>query len=610
MNDIDRIGIICPRCRKQLRVRADLAGRLIRCPNRSCTTAIAVPHAGPGPLPWFAGGMALLVLLLGLGIWMLSGDEDPPEQQVATATKTVNQPATPEPRAEPTPPPEPEPKPRAEPIPAPQPKQGPEPKPEPKPRAEPIPAPRPAPKPAPEPKPVTGGERCIRLQVAQLSAIAFAPDGRRLVLGTADGRVQLRDVETGKVQELLKGVREQVSCLAFSADGRQVIAGSAGELGKGAAVRVWQVADGRLRCSFRHDQQVTGVAFATGGKRAVSCSLDTTIRLWDLETEKEVRWLGPESRQFENRFGVACVAFSPDGRQVLTGEHPIKVIVSGGRALLTATVGGMAMRIWDVATGKELCRSPVGGFGQKRGHQDRITAAVYERGGRWALTASADRTLRRWDAQTGQEQQVFRGHFGEVLCLALSADGRWALSGGGKEKAADSKYTGRIDHAVRVWDVASGKELHQFTGHPREVLQVAFLPDGQRALSASADGTVHIWKLPRSVTDTSSQARAQPPARKQKKDPPALVKKLVGTWVAQDGSGVRVTFNGAPAIILSTSSIVQGTFYSLERGDTLRFSVTLAAGFGDRVRVQVNAAGNELRIVLASGRTILLKKTR
>src|SRR5262249_49685642 len=65
----------------------------------------------------------------------------------------------------------------------------------------------------------------------------------------------------------------------------------------------------------------------------------------------------------------------------------------------------------------------------------------------------------------------FEGHKGPVRSVAFSRDGRYALSGSGWPKG---------DRTMRLWDVATGAELHCFRGHARDVLAVAFAPDGRR----------------------------------------------------------------------------------------------------------------------------------
>ena len=100
-----------------------------------------------------------------------------------------------------------------------------------------------------------------------------------------------------------------------------------------------------------------------------------------------------------------------------------------------------------------------------------------------------DPTLRLWDVATGKEIRSFAGHTGEVSSVAFSPDGRFALSGS-------------WDHTVRLWDVATGKEIRTFAGHTGRVNSVAFSPDGRFALSGSDDHTVRLWNVSYRKRDT------------------------------------------------------------------------------------------------------------
>ena len=86
------------------------------------------------------------------------------------------------------------------------------------------------------------------------------------------------------------------------------------------------------------------------------------------------------------------------------------------------------------------------------------------------------------DSKVVLAARTFLGHKDGVWNLSMSRDGKRALS---------ASY----DRTVRLWDVASGKELLQLTGHDGPVLGVAFLPDGQSCVTCSADGTIRTWSL-------------------------------------------------------------------------------------------------------------------
>jgi WD40 repeat protein len=129
-----------------------------------------------------------------------------------------------------------------------------------------------------------------------------------------------------------------------------------------------------------------------------------------------------------------------------------------------------------VASGKEVRRFA--------GHTQDVTAAVFLPDGRRFVSAGMDGTVRLWSVPTGVELRRLE-HPGGVNDVALSPDGRQVLS------------AGFGDNAARLWNLIDGSELHHFEGHTAAVLGVAFAPDGGHALSASADGTARLWRLPK-----------------------------------------------------------------------------------------------------------------
>ena len=78
--------------------------------------------------------------------------------------------------------------------------------------------------------------------------------------------------------------------------------------------------------------------------------------------------------------------------------------------------------------------------------------------------------------------RTFKGHSGPVTSVAFSPDGRTALSGS-------------YDETVKLWDVATGKEIRPFTAHKGRVHSIAFSPDGRTVLSGSTDKTLKLWDL-------------------------------------------------------------------------------------------------------------------
>ncbi len=114
-------------------------------------------------------------------------------------------------------------------------------------------------------------------------------------------------------------------------------------------------------------------------------------------------------------------------------------------------------------------------------------------------TSSFDHTLRLWDAATGRQLHLLTGHSNLVMTVAWSPDGSRLASGSD-------------DKTVRLWDAATGRELHMMTGHSDRVMSVAWSPDGSRLASGSYDRTVRLWAAAsgrqlHSLTGNSSRVR-------------------------------------------------------------------------------------------------------
>jgi WD40 repeat protein len=353
--------------------------------------------------------------------------------------------------------------------------------------------------------------RVFQGHTAGLFDAAFSPDGR-LALSCAsnpDNTLRLWDVATGAELRRFERHTNSVRKVAFAPDGRQVLSGS-----WDFTVRLWDAATGQpVRPMLAHANLVEGVAFSPQGDRALSCSTDGTIRLWDLATG--------QFRPFRAHFGAPMRAvYSPDGRRILsgggdgivrlwdatTGEtlrsfdghtgrvESVAFSPDGRLALSCGGTGDGTVRLWDVERGQELYRF--------EGHLSGVNCVVFSPDGRCALTASLDRTVRLWrlpDAErlrrlsatlpfveSRTPLRVFEGHTGVVRSVALSLDGRYALSASG---------TSEGDKTVRLWDVADGRELRHFQGHTQPVQCAVFSPDGRQALSGSRDRTLRLWDV-------------------------------------------------------------------------------------------------------------------
>jgi WD40 repeat protein len=117
-----------------------------------------------------------------------------------------------------------------------------------------------------------------------------------------------------------------------------------------------------------------------------------------------------------------------------------------------------------------------------RGHTGGVYAVAVTADGRTAVSGSEDKTVRVWDLRNGSCSAVLQGHTGWVRAMAVSADGRTAVSGS-------------EDKTVRVWDLRRGSCSAVLQGHMKRVWGVAVTADGHTAASGSEDKTVRVWDL-------------------------------------------------------------------------------------------------------------------
>jgi WD40 repeat protein len=200
-----------------------------------------------------------------------------------------------------------------------------------------------------------------------------------------------------------------------------------------------------------HSRPVMSVAFAADGRHFLSGSQDRSVRLWDVESGKQIRCMTGHTG------GVNSVALSFDGGLALSGSED------------------KCVHLWELPSGRELRRF--------RGYRGVVTSVIFYGDARKALSASRERTVHLWELATGKELKQFKGHTNEVLCLAAAPKSGRFLSGG-------------RDSSIRVWTMHDGREAQRFVVKaPGFVLSVAFSPDENLAVAGYSDGAIYLYDL-------------------------------------------------------------------------------------------------------------------
>ncbi|KIM21961.1 hypothetical protein M408DRAFT_79768 [Serendipita vermifera MAFF 305830] len=288
-----------------------------------------------------------------------------------------------------------------------------------------------------------------------LSALPFAPRNSSLSKNYIKYYPQTLAVQAGGqnewpvVQNVLLGHKGWVNAVSFSPDGRRIVSGSGD-----TTIRIWDAETGEMvtKPLKGHDWAVNSVEFSHDGRRIVSGSDDGTIRVWDAETGELVS--GPV---IGHKGPVLSVRFSPDGRRVIFSSSDI------------------AIQTWDTKTGEIIAR-PL------KGHEQAIHSVDFSPDGRRIVSGSDDKTIRVWDVETGDViVGPLVGHNDHIRSVTFSSDGQRIVSGS-------------YDKTVRVWDAKTGDMVvGPLKGHNLSVQSVGISPDGRRIVSSSSDKTILVW---------------------------------------------------------------------------------------------------------------------
>lgn len=116
------------------------------------------------------------------------------------------------------------------------------------------------------------------------------------------------------------------------------------------------------------------------------------------------------------------------------------------------------------------------------GHSGAVKTVAFSPDGKTLASGSEDNTIKLWELATGRELRAFTGHSDNVFSVAFSPDGKILASGS-------------VDRTIRLWDVAKGQELRTLSGHANSIFSVAFSFDGKTLASGSGDSTIKLWDV-------------------------------------------------------------------------------------------------------------------
>jgi len=285
-----------------------------------------------------------------------------------------------------------------------------------------------------------------------VDSVAFSTDGKILATGNADGTGRLWDMASHRQITALTGPAGPVTSVALSPDGKTLATGNAD-----GTARVWDAATHRQITTLT--RPVNSVALSPDGKTLATGNADGTVRLWDIATHRQITALT------RRHSPITSVAFSPGGKTLATGDADgtVRVWNVAGRSQITALTGptgpvgsvafgpngsnlasGSADGIWLWAQATNLCgceSSYPGGSPVLIRPIGTVNSVAFSPGGTTLAAGSTDGTVRLWDMATHRQITTLTGPTGAVNSVAFSPEGK-------------TLATGNADHTVRLWDVA------------------------------------------------------------------------------------------------------------------------------------------------------------
>lgn len=330
----------------------------------------------------------------------------------------------------------------------------------------------------------------LRGHPGSILALSVSPNGRRVATVSYDKTVRIWDLGPSTPVAVLEGHKGRVHHLAWGRDGTRIVTA-----GYDATARLWEWPGGTLLNEMTgHTKQVYRVAISLDGTRIATASADGTARLWEGRKGQPIATLRGHQGD------VYGLAFSQNSSRLFSTDHagwirvwdahtgatlqePVRVSqtsiewIAGstdGKRLVTIDSDGL-VKVLDAATLQQV--------GELIGYKSPTNTAVFVQRGQHSeiITAGEDRTIRIWDADSGQQREILHTLPQWAISAMPSIDGRRLVVVG-------------KDGAVRLWDLKTEVPVIELPILVDDLYFADYAPDGVHFAVVASDGTAKIYR--------------------------------------------------------------------------------------------------------------------
>ncbi|CAH8562581.1 unnamed protein product [Dicrocoelium dendriticum] len=278
--------------------------------------------------------------------------------------------------------------------------------------------------------------------------VCWTPEGRRLITGAFSGEFTLWNGLTFNFETILQAHESQIRCMKWSHNDEWLLTAD-----HSGYVKYWQANMNNVEMYQAHKEPIRGVSFCPFDNKFVTCSDDSTVRIWDFHRCAEERVLRGHGSD------VRSVAWHPT----------LSLLISGSKD------AQQPIKLWDPKTGESVITLYI--------HKNTCTDVSWNDNGNWFLTASRDHLIKLFDLRNlKSELQTFRGHKRDVMRVAWHPFHECLFA------------SGSADGSIFYWLAGTDTELGAVeNAHESMIWSLAWHPFGHILVSGANDFATKFW---------------------------------------------------------------------------------------------------------------------